>query len=191
MKNLKIKTASAALLLTLFAANVSAQPQNRAPRGGERPTAEKAAEISTDKLDQKLDLTDAQESKIYKINLSYAQKAELQREETKSKREAAKSESAKPQRPDRSEMREHQKAAQESKKAHSLEIMAVLTDSQKLDYAMLIAKETRHKEMRKGQQGKPQQGGVGRGEQRNKPEGRRQGGSQPQHRAEEGQPKAQ
>ncbi len=174
MKNLKIKTASAALLLSLFAVSASAQPQqpHRAPNGKEHPTAEKMAEIATDKLDQVLELSDSQESKIYKINLSYAEKAEAARQEAKAEREAQKEEKAegeKRERPDREAMMEKQKAAQESRKAQQLEIMEVLKDSQKIDYAMMLAKQPQRG-------GKPQQGMRG-GEQGGKPQQGKQGGN--------------
>lgn len=186
MKSLKIKTASAVLLLSLFAVSASAQPQQgrRAPQGGKEPiSAEKMAEISTDKLDQKLELTDAQESKIYAINLKYAQEREANKE-ARPERPAKGSEEAKAERPDREEMKAKMEAAQAQRKAQLVEIMGVLTDSQKVDYALMLGEQKQHRgpqAPRAGQQGK------GRGEQKGGQEckeGQGQAEGRPQRRPE-------
>ncbi|MFI3316881.1 MAG: Spy/CpxP family protein refolding chaperone [Rikenellaceae bacterium] len=197
MKSLKIT--SAALLLTLFAVSASAQPQQqqrRAPQGGgERPTAEKIAETATDKLDQKLELTDAQESKIYAINLKYAQEREAKMEEMKAEREAKKAEKAneteKAEKPEGkregarrggapAEMKEKKEAAQDDRKAQLVEIMSVLTDEQKIDYALMLSQA---KQGPKGPQQGKQGGQGGQGQQGPK------GGEQEKGRKPEGEPR--
>lgn len=196
MKSLKIKTASAVLLLSLFAVSASAQPQQgrRAPQGGKEPiSAEKMAEISTDKLDQKLELTDAQESKIYAINLKYAQEREANKE-ARPERPAKGSEEAKAERPDREEMKAKMEAAQAQRKAQLVEIMGVLTDSQKVDYALMLGEQKQHRgpqAPRAGQQGKgrgEQKGGQeckeGQGKPRGGKEGQGQAEGRPQRRPE-------
>ncbi len=168
MKGLKIKSVSAALLLMLFAVNASAQPQQ--PRkggnkGGERPTAEKIAEIATDKLDQKLELSDSQETKIYAINLKYAKL----REENKPERPAKMAEGEKPERPNQEEMKAKRDAAEAQKKAQMLEIMKLLSDEQKVEYALMQG-ENKAKRGGRPQQGKGQQG---QGQQGRNPQGGR------------------
>ncbi|MFI3281440.1 MAG: DUF4890 domain-containing protein [Rikenellaceae bacterium] len=174
MKTLKIKAASAALLLTLFAVNASAQPQRKAPQGGgEKPTAEKIAEISTDKLDQKLELTDSQEKKIYAINLKYAQERDANKPEERPERVerpergAKDGEAAKAERPDREEMKAKMEAAQANRKAHMVEIMSILTDEQKVDYALMLSEQQGRGQQGRGQKGQQgQQGQRGQGGQR-------------------------
>ncbi|MFR9503034.1 MAG: hypothetical protein SNH73_01100 [Rikenellaceae bacterium] len=167
MKNLKIKTVSAALLLSIFTMSASAQQQRKAPRGGERPTAEKIAEIATDKLDQKLDLTDSQESKILAINLKYAQlraESKPERAEHTKGTERPSSEEAKAK---MEAMKAQRASAEEQKKAQMLEIMKVLSDEQKVEYALLIGNSKGQKGPRsqhnqrgqRGQSAKRSQGG--------------------------------
>ncbi len=142
MKALKIKTLSAALLLSIFAMSASAQPQQqqrRAPQGGERPTAEKIAEIATDKLDQALELTDAQESKILAINLKYAKLKEENRPEKPAKGEKGENR-PEGEKPNRESMKAQMEAAKAQQKAQMGEIMKLLTDDQKVEYALFIAK---------------------------------------------------
>ncbi|MFR9525323.1 MAG: Spy/CpxP family protein refolding chaperone [Rikenellaceae bacterium] len=201
MKNLKIT--AAALLLTLFSVDASAQPQQRrggAPNDKERPTAEKMAEIATDKLDQRLELSDSQESKIYKINLKYAEAAESAHEAMKAEREAAKDNKAqgeKGERPDRETMKAKQAEMKSTKRAQMLEIMDILKDEQKIDYALMMAEQPRkggegsrgqgqmkgRKDGGKGcPKGAPQQGGQKGGQQQRPGERseRPHGGEQPQ-----------
>ncbi len=156
MKNLKIKATSAALLLTLFTLSVSAQPQGRkAPQKGQKASAEKMAEISTDRLDQRLELTDAQESDIYAINLKYAQEREAKRAE-RPKRPAKGEEKA--ERPDREAIKSAMQESKECRKAHMIEIMQVLSDEQKIDYAMMLANSKAHKAPQRGRKAAEQRG---------------------------------
>lgn len=173
MKTLNFKATSAALLLTLFAGSAMAQPQQgKGPQGGgkEQPTAEKIAEISTDKLDQKLELTDAQESKIYAINLKYAKEREAAKAERPER--PAKGEEKKAERPDREEMKAKQDAAQDKKKAQMVEIMKILTDEQKVEYALFIGQAQNRGP--KGQEGRAPQQKGGKGN-----KGKQQGGERP------------
>ncbi len=140
MKSIAIKSA-AVILLTISTLSLSAQPKQRAPRGTERPTAEKIAEVGTDKLDQRLDLTDAQESKIYAINLKYAQAAEANRPE----KQATKGE-----RPTREQLEARHEVSRKAKEAQSLEIMNVLTDEQKIEYASLLSHSQKKNAPKKG-----------------------------------------
>ncbi len=174
MKTMKIKAASMAIALTALTFSAIAQPQQRGPqRGGEVKTPEKMAEIATDKLDQRLDLSDSQESKILKINLKYAKLQAEQREEREPRAERPTADSERPSQEDRKAMMEDRKAMmtkmKEQKRAHQLEIMALLDDGQKLDYAAIVAKP--NKGRGQGQQPgaqrgpKPQSGEMGQGRQ--------------------------
>ncbi len=157
MKTLRIKTLSAALMLSLFALSAAAQPQQgRGPQGGgERPTPEKMAEVMTDKMDQKLELTNAQESKILAINLKYAKLREENKPERGAKPEAG---AEKAERPDREAMKEKMKERMEAQKAqqkaYMLEIMKVLSDEQKVDYALMLAHTKGQGHGQRGEQGR-------------------------------------
>lgn len=182
---MNFKTASAVLLLSLFAVNASAQsPQHKgAQRGGEqqRPTAEKIAEISTDKLDQKLELTDAQEKKIYAINLQYAQQQEAQAAEKKESRPSAE-QRKEANRPDAETMKAKREEMVANKKAQMVEIMKILTDEQKVEYALLIGQSSNRRPERSGKmQGK--QGGQ-RGHGQKAPQGKGKGKEQGKGRGE-------
>ncbi len=187
MKRVNFKSVAAIALFSLFAVSVSAQPQHKAPQGDKEPlSAEKMAEIATDKLDQKLELTDAQESKIYAINLKYAKQREEQMAERKAERPERPAKGEKPsdeqkaERPDREAMAEKMKAAQAERKAQMVEIMKVLTDEQKIDYAFMLSQE----KPKRGPQG-PQgaQAGQGRG-----PQGKQgQGGAKCDDKDQKGQ----
>ncbi|MFI3324270.1 MAG: DUF4890 domain-containing protein [Rikenellaceae bacterium] len=183
MKTLRIKTLSAALMLSLFALSAAAQPQQgRGPqRGGERQTPEKMAEIMTDEMDQKLELTDAQESKILAINLKYAKLREENKPERGAKPEA---DEPKAERPDREAMKEKMEEQMEAQKAHMLEIMKVLSDEQKVEYALMLAHTKGQQHGQRGEQGRrgPQgkecnEGKEGKGkEQDEQPKGKQRNG---------------
>lgn len=160
---MKLITMSAALLLTLSTMSLSAQPQpkGRPNRAGERPSAEKIAEFKTDRLDQALDLTDAQEKNIYAVNLKYAEQQQAKRptrgtgvkgEKLSDEQRAAKREA----------MAAQCQAAQATKKAYTTEIMSLLTEDQKVEYAMILAKskqQSRPQNCRKAQPGQGQSKG--------------------------------
>lgn len=165
MKNLK--SVLAAMLFLSFAVSVNAQPQ---PRGGERGgdrggkeqlTPAKFAEKQTDLLDQKLELTDAQEKTIYKIYLAQATKKQAEMEAMKAEREAMKAEKEKGVKPEGENRKEKMADRKDDMKDNLKEIMAVLKDDQKIEFAFLIS------EMKAKQGGKPQ---MGRGQQGGRPE---------------------
>ncbi len=173
MKNMKIKTLSATFVLALLAVGASAQPQGGRQGQGARQqeetlTAEKTAEIKTDKMDQVLDLSDSQESKIYKLNLKYAEEQLAKKSERTERTEGEKSE-----RPDKEAMKAKMTAQKEAVAAQNKAIMLLLDDEQKIKYAMMLA-QTKGKgqgqqgqkmqQGRRGQQGKGQmqRGGQGK-----------------------------
>lgn len=68
---------------------VSAQDQqNMQPK--ERPTAEQMAQRRTDRMAEKLNLTDAQKKEVYGMNLDQARKMEKEREQAKARAEQMK-----------------------------------------------------------------------------------------------------
>ncbi|MFI3262688.1 MAG: Spy/CpxP family protein refolding chaperone [Rikenellaceae bacterium] len=171
MKTLRIKTISATLVLTALTLTVNAQqggrPQQR-PGGGmgkETIAPEKMAEKQTDKLDQELELTDSQEKKIYAIYLKQAQEASKKREEApKEKGERTE------------QFREEREAAmtamKEQRLANLKEVMSVLNDEQKINFAILLSKKGNGK----AQQGRPQGPRQGMQGQRGGQRGQQQGG---------------
>ncbi|MFI3283135.1 MAG: hypothetical protein SNG10_06435 [Rikenellaceae bacterium] len=209
MKTLKLTAASVALLFSVF--TLSAQPQGgqqgggRPQQGGQRGgqkemiSAEKMAEIKTDKMDQVLELSDSQEKKIYALNLDAAKEAVEMREAQKAEREAKmnergeKKESAqKPERPSQEQMKakqEEMKAKREEMKAkkdaNELAIMKILDDEQKIKFAKMLAREEMRRAPQQGGkmqqgQGRPQQGGKmqqgqGRPQQGEKKQGEKPG----------------
>lgn len=66
--------------------SVNAQPQQREPK-----SADEIAKMMTERLTKSLELTESQSSKIYDINLKYAEERHAKAEEAKAKREEAKS----------------------------------------------------------------------------------------------------
>lgn len=141
MKTNGIKVASLALLMAVATLNVNAQ----APRKGgmqpkEKLSAEKMAEIQTDKLDQTLELTDKQESQIFDINLKYANLRADRPERPAKDNTLSELERKAQMQEQREKMKETREAAQEQKIAQMREIMAVLDDNQKIDYALFISK---------------------------------------------------
>ncbi len=165
MKNLRIKTVSVALFFSMFVLGVNAQPQGGRPQQGqgqrpqrEQKSPEKIAEILTDKMDQELELTDAQEKKILAINLKAAQEATSKRESmSKGKKGGGKD----AERPSREDMAAKMKEAKEAKAALQKSIMQILDDDQKIGYAKMLCKMDQRKGGPRGgqmQQGKPQQG---------------------------------
>ena len=82
------------LICVLATFSLSAQEGARGKRSGQGPgmmkdlTAEEAATLKTKKMTLGLDLTEAQQDKIYQINLKNAQDRKARMEEFKKKREA-------------------------------------------------------------------------------------------------------
>lgn len=142
MLHSKFKTVLVALVLTLFATGVNAQQS----RDRKMLSPEKIAEQRTDKMDKELNLTDEQESKIYAINLKYAQQNLEQREAMKQQREEGCEEETKT-RPDRKEM---QQKMDEQQQAQTSEVMAVLDDEQKVKYTDMLSKQKGNSKEPKG-----------------------------------------
>lgn len=144
MKTIKIAVLATALVALTVSAN--AQPQRR----GAQPSPEKIAEVATDRMDQRLDLSDKQESKILAINLKYA-KANAATKTRVKRPEAGKKASDE----DRKAMMEHRKemmkAQKESRQAQKLEIMSHLNDEQKLKYAEMVASPSKTRAKRGNQ----------------------------------------
>lgn len=166
MKNFGVKVVMMSMIFALTVVGANAQRGGGGPQGGaqkEQKTPEKMAEIKTDKMDQELELTDAQEKKIYEINLKAAKEMATQRESRK--------EDGKPQeRPSKEQMEAQMKKMREAKDAYNKEVMLLLNDDQKIKYAMMVAREEMKREMprrggkggqQQGQQGCPQQGQRG------------------------------
>ncbi|MEB2783481.1 DUF4890 domain-containing protein [Algoriphagus persicinus] len=102
---------------------------------GERPSAEERAQRSTERMAEKLALTDAQKKQILDINLEYAKKNEAEMAERKAEIEAHKAEMA----AKRAEMNE-----QDAK------IQAILTEEQRAKWTEIKAER-----MKDRQRGRP------------------------------------
>ncbi|MFR9651015.1 MAG: DUF4890 domain-containing protein [Rikenellaceae bacterium] len=168
MKNFGVKVVMMSMIFALTVVGASAQRGGGRPQGGaqkEQKSPEKIAEIKTDKMDQELELTDAQEKKIYEINLKAAKEMTAQKESRKGE--------AKPQeRPSKEQMEAKIKEMKEKKDSYIKSIMSLLNDDQKISYAMMIAREEmKHQMHRKGSKGGQQQGPQG---EQGKPQGRPQ-----------------
>ncbi|TXB63130.1 hypothetical protein [Phaeodactylibacter luteus] len=94
MKQLTMIAASLALFM---AVSFTAQAQQRGPqKERQRMTAEEKAQMQTDTMAARLELSEAQAAKVYEINLKYAQemdaRREAKKEEAQLQRAAAKEE---------------------------------------------------------------------------------------------------
>lgn len=185
MKRINLKFLPALAILLVSSLALSAQPQGQGPQGGrqggpqgdrpggEKMTAEQRAEKETNILVKKLELTDAQKSKIESINLEYATKQEESMQARKEQmKEARENKSEVGRKKDGQEPKDRMEAVKQEKKEKLVAIMAVLTDSQKVEYALLLgdmkSKNGAMGQRPGGRRGGPMMGGQ-RGPQRGRP----------------------
>lgn len=94
MDNLKFNTMkkkifAAAMALCLMAGTSAfAQQQKTAPQTKERPTVEQMAQRQTERMTERLKLTDAQAKQVYEINLAQIKQMQAQREQMRAARNA-------------------------------------------------------------------------------------------------------
>ncbi len=179
--------------------SVNAQPQQREPK-----SADEVAKVMTERLIKSLELTDNQSTKIYEINLKYAEERHAKAEEAKAKREEAKSSEDKkkkecaqqgrrpmPQGQGRApQQRQGGKEMGEAQKAMMKEIVAVLNTDQIVEFIEMKSKMPARQPQggRRGMQqrggGRPQpQFGPQRGPQGNAPRPMPQQNCRPEHPA--------
>lgn len=116
-----LKLAMSALLFLVFSINMQAQP----PGGGERPSMDpvKRAEKQTAMMTEQLSLSEAQATKVYEINLKYAEQSKTMREANTG---------------DRSAMREQMTAM---RTAQDAELKTMLTSDQWATWEKLQAEQ--------------------------------------------------
>ncbi len=116
MKKMKFLAVTAALLCVVGA---MAQPQGGGKRGGQegkRPSTEQVVEKMTDKMDEQLNLSDDQETKIKALMTEQFKAREAKAEEMKRQAETQRNE------------------AKKERDAYEEKILAVLSDKQKIEY---------------------------------------------------------
>lgn len=111
-------------------------------------SAEEMAKMRCEKLSESLKLKDSQKKKLYDINLKYAKEAEAQRQKAK---EAAKN------------IQESRRAMEESMKSQQKEVMAILSDDQKIEFIDMLTKAKRSGKGQHSKGGRPQHGAPKRG----------------------------
>ncbi|UZD21453.1 DUF4890 domain-containing protein [Algoriphagus halophytocola] len=102
-------------------------------RGGDRPSPEQRAKMSTEKMAEQLQLSEEQQKQILEINLEYAKKREAEMAERKAEAE---------------ERRAQMQAMRAEMKAQDEEIQLVLTEEQRAQWIAL--KEELRSERRRG-----------------------------------------
>lgn len=86
---MKKKIFAAVMALCMMAGtSVFAQQPMKAPMGKERPTAEQMAERKTQRMTQKLNLTQEQSKKLYDLNLQEVKQMQSMREQMRAARQA-------------------------------------------------------------------------------------------------------
>ena len=154
----------AAMLMLTSTAMWAQAPQQRngqgRPQGGERQrmTVQQRAEREAGRINQAVELTDAQIAEVFKVTFKYAALDSIRMDQMRAQREQG-------QQFDREAM---MKQREETQKAKNADLNAIFTPEQKAKYEKFLKEQ----EAQRGQ-GRPQ-GGQGR------PEGGRPQGGRPQ-----------
>ncbi|NJL12491.1 MAG: hypothetical protein HC913_05515 [Microscillaceae bacterium] len=138
MKKLWMLGIFAFSLLSLAHAQGPGLRNGQGPGQNQNRTPEQSAEAMTKRMDERLELSDAQQGQIYLINLEAAQANEALRNELKATREARQGNPLSPEEMQalRADMSERKRSIEQTR---DTKIIALLTETQKPKYEQMKA----------------------------------------------------